>query len=147
MLFRSIEAEHLRLRARPGTAAAYDRAIVLAESNGFWLDAALACEFAARFHLDAGARTVARTGFDDVCRRYERLGAHARIAHLQEQLEEYGLWARPAADAAHGGAQATADESNQSFDIASVIKHSQAISDEIVLERLLERQKIGRAHV
>ncbi|MCK6408031.1 AAA family ATPase [Thauera sp.] len=134
-----IEAEHLRLHDRPGTAAAYDRAIALAESNGFWLDAALACEFAARFHLDAGARTVARAGFDDVCRRYERLGAHARIAHLQEQLEEYGLWARPAAADAHGGAQAAADESNQSFDIASVIKASQAISDEIVLERLLER--------
>ncbi len=134
-----IEAEQLRVHGRPGAAAAYDRAVALAEHNGFWLDAALACEFAARCHLDAGARTVARTCFDDVCRRYERLGAHARITHLQEQLDEYGLWARPAADPAHGGTQAVADECNQSFDIASVIKATQAISDEIVLERLLER--------
>ena len=134
-----IEAEQLRVHARPGPAAAYDRAIALAEQGGFSLDAALACEFAARFHLDAGERTIARTCFDDACRRYLRLGAHSRVVHLQEQLEEYGLWPRPQDLSAPAEVQGGVDETNQSFDISSVIEASQAISDEIVLERLLER--------
>ncbi|WP_374616591.1 ATP-binding protein, partial [Thauera aminoaromatica] len=134
-----IEAERLRVRARPGAAAAYDRAIALAEQGGFWLDAALACEFAARFHLDAGERAVARSCFDDACRRYQRLGAHSPVVHLHEQLEEYGLWPRPPGLAGAGEMQGGLDETNHSFDLSSVIEASQAISDEIVLERLIER--------
>ncbi|HMX14487.1 MAG TPA: ATP-binding protein, partial [Thauera aminoaromatica] len=111
----------------------------LAEQGGFWLDAALACEFAARFHLDAGERAVARSCFDDACRRYQRLGAHSPVVHLHEQLEEYGLWPRPPGLAGAGEMQGGLDETNHSFDLSSVIEASQAISDEIVLERLIER--------
>ncbi|HRG71419.1 MAG TPA: ATP-binding protein, partial [Thauera aminoaromatica] len=99
----------------------------------------LACEFAARFHLDAGERAVARSCFDDACRRYQRLGAHSPVVHLHEQLEEYGLWPRPPGLAGAGEMQGGLDETNHSFDLSSVIEASQAISDEIVLERLIER--------
>ncbi|HMY78220.1 MAG TPA: ATP-binding protein, partial [Thauera aminoaromatica] len=92
-----------------------------------------------RFHLDAGERAVARSCFDDACRRYQRLGAHSPVVHLHEQLEEYGLWPRPPGLAGAGEMQGGLDETNHSFDLSSVIEASQAISDEIVLERLIER--------
>ncbi|HMZ29272.1 MAG TPA: ATP-binding protein [Thauera aminoaromatica] len=82
---------------------------------------------------------MARSCFDDACRRYQRLGAHSPVVHLHEQLEEYGLWPRPPGLAGAGEMQGGLDETNHSFDLSSVIEASQAISDEIVLERLIER--------
>ncbi len=134
-----IRAERLRVKGRPLAAmAAYDRAIALAETHGFALEAALACELAARFHLDNGARTTARGYFEDSATRLAALGAHGKLAHLRTTLEQDGLWMQDS-----GGAPADADDegpaSNQAFDIGAVIKASQTISDEIVLDRLLER--------
>ncbi|MGL1834703.1 AAA family ATPase [Rhodocyclaceae bacterium SMB388] len=137
-----IHAEWLRTSGRRSRAMAYyDRAIDLAERNGFGLDSAIACELAARFYEAWNKPGVARSYRVDARRRYEILGASAKVEQLDGVLEtgflqagEPALWTRPTMIAAPDPAV-----SNEAFDIASVIHASQAISNEIVLENLLGR--------
>ncbi len=137
-----IEAELLRVRNR-GSAAVdlYERAIRLAERSGFMLEAAIACELAGRYHLEADHPVLARSYLVETYHRYRAWGASAKLDQMQRLYEAYldnvpaGAGRPPIPDEAtkRGGLQL----SNQAFDITSVIKASQAISDEIVLERLL----------
>ncbi|WP_207062996.1 AAA family ATPase [Motiliproteus sp. SC1-56] len=124
----------------------YDEAIALARDNGFPLVEALANERAGVYHLHKDRTAVAAAYLNEARRCYRQLGAEAK----REQLED----AHPAvfvpdpmgaahARAAHSERQpphsAPLGFTNQTIDIASVVKASQAISDEIVLERLLAR--------
>jgi len=137
-----VEAELLRVRGRSSEAAErYELAIRQAERNGFALEAAMACELAARFHHQAGHPVLARTYLAETWRRFRAWGASAKLDHLLqshpgriEGLDGDGTQ-RPSAPLDPAGNASAL--SNQAFDITSVIRASQAISDEIVLERLL----------
>ena len=120
----------------------YEQAIEQARQQGFMLDEAMATELAGRFYLAWDKPGIARTYLQDAYERYADWGGRAKLEQMQEQypfsLERplrHQDEARPSSDA-HALSQ-TLD--NQAFDINSVIHASQAISDEIVLERLLER--------
>jgi PAS domain S-box-containing protein len=138
-----LTAEWLRVRGRHARAIDfYDRAIELADRHGFVLEAAIACELAARFYLEWAKPGVARAYLSETWRRYQRWGATEKLAHMSRSYElgPDGLQdlLPPAAAPSHAVLE-DALLSNQAFDIASVIQASQAISDEIVLERLLDR--------
>jgi PAS domain S-box-containing protein len=136
-----IEAELLRVRKRHGDAVGlYERAIRHAADNGYTLEAAMACELAARAHLEAGNEVLARSYLAETWRRYRAWGASAKLEQLRRDYA--GLLAPPHAEpepmpTSSSAATPAMTLSNQAFDITSVIKASQAISDEIVLERLL----------
>ncbi|MCP8686466.1 AAA family ATPase [Marinobacterium sedimentorum] len=135
-----VKAEFCRLRGRAGRATRhYDRAIEQAEQQGFLFEAALAAECAGSFYLDGGNTPIARLYLQQARRRYADWGA---VAKLRQMEQRYGP------DLVRGDAVSAAQEaappaagilSNQAFDIASVIRASQAISDEIMLEPLLGR--------
>ncbi|PCC71255.1 PAS domain S-box-containing protein [Nannocystis exedens] len=116
-------------RARGDARAAeerYDEAIALAQRGGYLHDEALANELAGLCFLARGKTTVARAYLTEAHRAYGRWGATEAMRRLERSHPELV----PAEVlAAPGGA---------ALDIASVLKASQAISGEIVLDRLLD---------
>ncbi|MBI1904636.1 MAG: AAA family ATPase [Rhodocyclales bacterium] len=139
-----IEAELLRVRQRHGDAVRlYEQAIRHAADNGYTLEAAMACELAARAQLEAGNAVLARGYLAETWRRYRAWGASAKLEQLRRDyaglLDTPHAEPEPSPPPGTPGSPATPAMalSNQAFDITSVIKASQAISDEIVLERLL----------
>lgn len=137
-----LRAEWLRSRQHYAKALdMYEQAIEQAREQGFMLEEALACELAGRLCLDWKKRGMARTYLQDAYARYRDWGARAKLAQMRQQYPQE-LETRPRDLPAHSGAGALEPASaidNQAFDISSVISASQAISDEIVLERLLGR--------
>ncbi|GGO79285.1 hypothetical protein GCM10011348_13190 [Marinobacterium nitratireducens] len=128
-----IKAESYRLRGRAGRASRhYHRAIEQAEQRGQVFEAALATEFAGTFFLEGRNRPIARVYLQQAYRRYADWGAIAKLRQMERRHGE---------DLVRTEETINEDRalSNQAFDIASVIRASQAISDEIRLEPLLGR--------
>jgi PAS domain S-box-containing protein len=118
---RALEAEHL-----------YEQAIRSARANGFVHNEALANELAARFYGARGFDKIASTYRRDARSCYLNWGADGKVRQLDAlypDLEEE----RPVADPT-----STIQAQVEHLDLATVIKVSQAISGEIVLERLID---------
>lgn len=121
----------------------YDTAIELAQANKFLNDEALANELAAKFYLQQEKPKFARVHFQEAHYCYSRWGAKAKIADLEtkyphffnqsstSQLVSNQFVSTPLKTAA------TITSPGIALDLATVIKASQAISGEIVLEKLL----------
>jgi predicted ATPase/signal transduction histidine kinase len=108
----------------------YDRAIDAAQSAGFVNHHALAAELCGRFHLGRGRRAIAGHYLQTARASYLRWGAAGKVRALDEKYAGLGL--RALAGDGDGGADAGA-----AIDLVTVMKASQAISGEIVLEKLL----------
>ncbi|MEA2768220.1 MAG: hypothetical protein QOD93_1182, partial [Acetobacteraceae bacterium] len=118
---RELDAEHL-----------YEQAIRSARANGFVHNEALANELAARFYAARGFEKIAHTYFRDARYGYLRWGADGKVRQLDQlypQLSEKEL--------AHGPTS-TIGAPVEHLDLATVIKVSQAVSGEIVLEKMLD---------
>ncbi len=119
----------------------YEQAIEQARQQGFMLDEAMATELAGQFYLAWDKPGIARTYLQEAYERYADWGGRAKLEQMQEQYP-FTL-ERPLRHLHEHPPEETSALSrtldNQAFDINSVIHASQAISDEIVLERLLER--------
>ena len=137
-----MEAELARLAGRVEPALRlYDQAVEAARRNEFRRDEAMANELAAR-HLLAADRRKAAEGYVRAARNlYEGWGARRKVAQLEEEFlqilrvsaparSSYGI-AGPEMQSVFG---ATIDSA--ALDMASVMKASQAISSEIVLDQL-----------
>jgi PAS domain S-box-containing protein len=142
---RELDAEHL-----------YEKAIRSARSNGFIHNAALANELAARFYAARGFKRIADAYLHDARYGYLCWGANGKVKqldrlypHLREEapargptsksvapveLPLYPLKSNPAFDA-----PGTIVAPVEHLDLTTVIKVSQAVSGEIVLERLIHR--------
>ncbi|MBY4676632.1 AAA family ATPase [Marinobacterium arenosum] len=137
-----IEAELCRAQRKFSNAMdLYDRAIQLAGKHGFPLSQALGQELAGRLYLDWRKPTIARSYLEEAYRSYRRWGAEAK---LQQMRRSYPVDFEPPSPAPPVSPERQPEHrgsalSNQAFDIASVIKASHAIADEIVLQRLLGR--------
>jgi diguanylate cyclase (GGDEF)-like protein len=141
--FLLVEAERYRvLRKYTDAADSYDRAVRLAKENEYLSEEAVANELAAKFHLAKGNGTVARAYMLEGRYCYLRWGALAKVAHLDEHYTELlsGISARTKSATKLFGTPlgTTSSRPKESFDLASVMKASQAISREIVLGRLLD---------
>jgi PAS domain S-box-containing protein len=111
----------------------YDRAIRSAQTNGFVHNEALANELAARFYAARGFEKIAQLHLRDARDGYLCWGADGKVRqldllhpHLNEQ-------------APVGGPTSTIAASVENLDLATVIKVSQAVSGEIVLETLIDK--------
>jgi predicted ATPase/signal transduction histidine kinase/DNA-binding NarL/FixJ family response regulator len=116
----------------------YEQAVESAGENGFVQHAGLASELAARFYLGRGLDRVARAYLGVARDAYRQWGATAVVDRLER--EHPGLTRmRPATS------ERTADASHafvtkvEHLDLTTVLKASQAVSDEIVLDRLIEK--------
>jgi PAS domain S-box-containing protein len=102
----------------------YEQAIRSARTHGLTQNEALAHELAARFYRDRGFATSADAHLREACGCYARWGADAKVRQLE------ALYRRAAATPADSGANP--------LETLSVLKASQAISGDILLDRLLK---------
>ncbi|MGK0290488.1 MAG: putative ATPase/GAF domain-containing protein, partial [bacterium] len=121
----------------------YDKSIELSKKYGYLNDEALGNELAAKFYLDRKKEKIAKTYMQEAHYRYLRWGAKTKVAHLEKnyphlltspQPETY--FHRATAGTHHSQSN---EENTASLDLTTVMKASQAISGEIVLQTLLEK--------
>ena len=128
-----VSAEISRLEGRDLNAMRlYEEAIRAARENGFIQNEGLAQEVAARFYAARGFETTAHAYLRNAQYCYLRWGALGKVRQL-EQLHPKLL-----EDALPQPQAATAGTSVEQLDIGAVIKASQAVSGEIILDRLIQ---------
>ena len=128
-----VSAELARLQGRGMDAMRlYEDAVESARYYGFTQNEAIACELAAGFYAAHNLDTAARAHLLNARACYERWGALSKVRQLEARYPR--LNARPPpADAASGGPTLS------QLDVLAVVAMSQAVSEEIVLERLVEK--------
>ena len=126
-------AEIARIEGRPAEAMdLYEEAIRSARDNGFVQQEALAFELAARFYATRGFATFAHAYLRNARDGYLRWGAHGKV----RQLDETDPQLRDEATAPH--APTAIAETVEHLDLGTVVKVSEAVSGEIVLEKLID---------
>ncbi|MBV8224802.1 MAG: PAS domain S-box protein, partial [Verrucomicrobia bacterium] len=110
----------------------YEQAIRSAQANGFVHNEALSNELAARFYRARGFDTIAHTYLRKARYCYLRWGANGKVQQLDElhpQLRE---------EEGAPGSTSTIGAPVEHLDLSTVIKVSQAVSGEMVLEKLID---------
>jgi PAS domain S-box-containing protein len=118
---RELDAEHL-----------YERAIRSSRSNGFIHNEALANELAARFYAARGFETIAYAYLRNGRYCYVRWGADGKVRQLDQTYPQ--LADQPPVS----GPTSMIGASVERLDLATVIKVSQAVSGEVVFDKLLD---------
>jgi len=112
----------------------YDEAIAKAQENDWTHHAAMACELAGRYYISRGWARASRGYLEDALGLYRMWGATAKVEQLKKQYAD--LRHRP-----HASGSTSSDSTRTSvagsLDMDSVLKASNALAGEIVLERLL----------
>ena len=134
-----VEAEEARVLGQWFEAEElYEQAIQGAKDNDYLQEEALAYELAARFYLARGREKFAQTYMKEAHYCYERWGATAKVKDLETRYPQFFSQLSDAAYAPlHKTSGTTSNHSGSAFDLATVMKASQAISSEIELEQLL----------
>lgn len=139
-----VEAEKARVLGQALAAMAhYDRAIALAQEHGYLQEVAIASERAAEFYQALGRDRFAQLYLSDACYAYERWGATAKVEALQQAHPQRIIpGARVRDDPLARSLTATTATTVSGagiLDLNTVIKSSQVISGEIVLEKLVAK--------
>ncbi len=128
-----VGAELARLEERELDAERlYETAIHSAREHGFVQNEGLAHELAARFYATRGFETIAHAYLRNARYCYVRWGAEGKVRQLEQlhpHLREHPVQAYPTAMI---GAPA------EQLDVGAMIKASQAVSGEILVDRLIE---------
>jgi PAS domain S-box-containing protein len=134
-----IAAEKARILGRTDEAMSlYERAIAGAKDNQFIQEEALASELAAKFYLVRGLARIAQIYIKEAHYCYRRWGATAKVKDLETRYPQFFPQSSGMANTPiHATAETTSNHSPTAFDLATVMKASQAISSEIELEQLL----------
>ena len=135
-LERLVAAELARIRGRLDEALpAYEEALRLARENGFIQHVALVCELAANFYRKRQAPFIAEAYARQAREAYEQWGAHGKVKQLD------ALWpslvSAEAPPSTSPSTTTTSSSESQQLDVLAVVKAQQAVSSEIVLERLV----------
>jgi PAS domain S-box-containing protein len=136
-----VEAEMARVHREFARARElYDDAARLAHENQFMQDEALAYELAGRFYLERGMEELARYYIRLAHRAYQGWGAVAKVQHLESRYPTYLTQAESGTGTMSlisTVPAATTGEHRHALDFTSILKATQALSSEIVLEKLL----------
>jgi len=129
-----VSAEIARVEGRQLDAMdLYERAIASSREHGFVHNEALAYEVAARFYAARGFETFSHTYLQNARYGYLRWGAEGKVRQLEQQhprLRQAERTPRPTG---------TIEAPVEHLDLATVIQVSQAVSGEIILEKLIDR--------
>ena len=109
----------------------YEEAIQSARENGFIQNEAIAHEVAARFYAARGFETIAQTYIRNARYCYLRWGALGKVRQID-------LHYTPLHEERTPSPAATIETPVEQLDLGTVMKASQAVSGEIVLEQLVE---------
>jgi PAS domain S-box-containing protein len=128
-----VDAEVARIEGRELDAERlYEEAIRSARENEFVQNEALANELAARFYAGRGLHTIAHAYLRNARYSYLRWGADGKVRQLDEAHPHLKL------EGAAAVPTSTIAAPLEQLDLATVIKVSQAVSAEVVLEKLLD---------
>ncbi len=128
-----VGAEIARLEGRELDAMRlYEEAIRLAREHGFVQNEGLSNELAARFYAARGFERIAHAYLQDARYCYRRWGADGKVRQLDQSYPNL-RGEEPAS-----GPTSTIEAPVEHLDLATVIKVSQAVSGEIVLEKLID---------
>jgi PAS domain S-box-containing protein len=111
----------------------YEDAIRSAQANGFVQVEAVASELAGRFYSGRGFEKIARTYLDAARSCYVRWGADGKVRQFEQLYPQCNAESRGT-----GPAGTTIETSLEHLDLATVINMSQAVSSEIVLDKLID---------
>jgi predicted ATPase/signal transduction histidine kinase/CheY-like chemotaxis protein/tRNA A-37 threonylcarbamoyl transferase component Bud32 len=120
----------------------YDQAIALAKENEYLNEEALAYELAAKFYLTLGKTKIARVYLQDALYCYEIWGATAKVKDLESryaQLLQTFANTRSVTPSHVSHIVSNSSGTKESLDITTVIKASQVLSGEIILDDLLAK--------
>jgi len=117
---RDLDAQHL-----------YEEAIRLALEHGFLQNEGLSSELAARFYRGRGFERIATAYAQGARSCYLRWGAVRKVRELEQ------LYLHLHIEPQSSNSTSTIQESVESLDLAAMIKVSQTVSGEIVLEKLI----------
>ena len=140
-----VEAEKARTFGQNSRASDhYEAAIKHAKSSGFLKEHALACELAGRFYMKGDKPELAMYYLENAKMSYQRWGANSKTLRIEEEFSE--LKNRDRSDPQNlstSGLHTLSSDTFQTYgsflDLGSVIKASQVLSGEIILETLLEK--------
>jgi predicted ATPase/class 3 adenylate cyclase/tRNA A-37 threonylcarbamoyl transferase component Bud32 len=142
--FELVEAERCRVAGQKLEAIdGYDKAIALAKENAYLNEAALANELAAKFYLKWGKHNIAQLYLTEARYSYLRWGATAKVEDLDAKYPQ--LLPQPSPTKSFHSLNTTTSnstsgsQSGEALDFATVMKASQVISGEIVLDKLLAK--------
>ena len=128
-----VSAEIARLEGRDAEAMRlYGEAIRSAHDQGFVQNEALAREIGARFYAARGVEEIARVYLWGARNCYLQWGAHGKVRQLDERYPHLREERAPTSGAATIGAPVA------QLDLETVVRASQAVSGEIVLENLIK---------
>ena len=128
-----VGAEIARIQGRELDAERlYEQAIRSSRANGFVHNEALANELAARFYAARGFEKIAHAYLRDAQYCYLRWGADGKVRQLDELYPHLREEEPIPAPASTIGARV------EHLDLATVIKVSQAVSGEMILEKLID---------
>ncbi|HEY9707351.1 MAG TPA: PAS domain S-box protein, partial [Oculatellaceae cyanobacterium] len=144
--FYLVEAERYRVQSNYVKAMEYyDAAISGAVENEYIQEEALANELAAKFYLSLGRSKIAKTYLIDAQDGYQRWGATAKVKNL---VSKYPQWFKSGSESAKTdsieiktstASSLTGKGGSSALDLATVMKAAQAISSEMVLDKLLAK--------
>ncbi|MBD2500033.1 trifunctional serine/threonine-protein kinase/ATP-binding protein/sensor histidine kinase [Anabaena azotica] len=145
-----VEAEKARVLGKVQVATdLYDSAIAGAKKNGYIQEEALANELAAKFYIDLGKEKIAKIYMTEAYYGYIRWGAIAKVQDLDERYSNLIIRSEDVKTSTvdinktFTGTKVsyslTTTSNNGVLDLATVLKASQAISSEIVLDKLLDK--------
>jgi predicted ATPase/signal transduction histidine kinase/tRNA A-37 threonylcarbamoyl transferase component Bud32 len=120
----------------------YDQAIAGARNSGYFQEEALANERAAEFYFAGNREKIAQAYLIDAYYGYIRWGAKAKVKDLEARYPVlfHRLLAKESTEIdVNQTTTSTTGEITAALDLAAVMKASQAISSEIILDHLLKR--------
>ncbi len=146
-----VEAEKARIFGKEVKAMnLYDRAIAAAKENGYTQEEALGNELAAQFYVILGKDKIAKIYMTDAYYGYIRWGALAKVKDLEERYPNLIIRSESTAlpqdisrtivsSSARMLESSSSSNSNNILDLTTVMKASEAITSEIVLDNLLDK--------
>lgn len=128
-----LSAEIFRIEGRENEAArCYEQAIRAAQASGFLHNEALANELASHFYSSRGLAKIGRLYMRDARYSYQQWGADGKVRQL-ERTHSYLRTSDPGSDAIR-----TIATPVEQLDLATVLKVSQAVSSDLVSEKLID---------
>lgn len=137
-----VEAERARIAGNKLNAMdAYRESVRLARENNYLNEEALANELCAKFYLSLNDEKVARLYMTDAYYCYVRWGAKAKIDHLERNFPHLlsGLPKKEPAELLTNVTQMKREVGSGLLDLSTIMKAAQALSEEIVLDTLIEK--------
>ncbi|MEK8017789.1 MAG: GAF domain-containing protein, partial [Candidatus Parabeggiatoa sp.] len=136
--FYLVEAERARVLGNYGDAREYyDKAIAGAHENEYLNEESLAYELAGSFYLARGQNHFADYYLKNAHYAYQRWGAVAKVRDLEARYPQLLSQPITTSDLRLSSTTITGTRSGEALDLAAVMKASQAISGEMVLDKLL----------